>query len=115
MPSRIVKVTQDALPPVIYTGFAPDVLAMLLADKRSESTRRAYDRDIRDFFAMMFRDNQVFNNLLKAIALTALEISALVDNIIDDDDHYNYDADIFELAYTKLVEKLKSDRTYALT
>lgn len=39
MPSRIVKVNNDALPPVIYTGVTPDGLAMLLADKRSESTQ----------------------------------------------------------------------------
>jgi hypothetical protein len=32
----------------------PDVLAMLLSEKRSESTRKAYDRDIKDFFTKMF-------------------------------------------------------------
>ncbi len=69
MPSRIVKVTQDALPPVIYTGFAPDVLAMLLADKRSESTRRAYDRDIRDFFAMMFKVPSNADYVVRFLAL----------------------------------------------
>ena len=28
----------------------PDVLKQLLADKRSENTRRAYERDVNDFF-----------------------------------------------------------------
>lgn len=54
MSGRIVKLTQDALPPVPSNFSAPDVLMLLLEDKRSESTRRAYDQDIRHFFQTMF-------------------------------------------------------------
>jgi integrase/recombinase XerC len=54
MSGRIVKLTQDVLPPVAYDFQAPDVLALLLEDKRSESTRRAYDQDVRHFFQTMF-------------------------------------------------------------
>jgi integrase/recombinase XerC len=31
----------------------PDVLKQLLADKRSENTRRAYERDVNDFLVTM--------------------------------------------------------------
>ena len=31
----------------------PDVLAQLLADKRNPNTKRAYEKDIRDFFTKM--------------------------------------------------------------
>jgi len=31
----------------------PDVLAQLLADKRNPNTRRAYEKDLRDFFLKM--------------------------------------------------------------
>lgn len=37
--------------PAIGADPAREALAMLLADTRSDETRRAYERDLRDFFA----------------------------------------------------------------
>src|SRR5205085_5662997 len=34
--------------------FSPDVMAMLLADKRSENTRRAYRHDLSAFFLAVY-------------------------------------------------------------
>ncbi len=59
-----------------------------------------------------FADNTVFNNLMKAIAITNLHISSLIENLIDSDEDYNYDTDIFELAYSKIVQKFNSDKTW---
>ena len=49
---------------------------------------------------------------MKAIAITNLHISSLIENLIDSDDDYNYDTDIFELAYSKMVQKFNSDKTW---
>lgn len=70
MAGRIVKVSNETLPPVIYWWQAPDVLGMLLAEKRSESTRRAYDRDIKHFFATMFGVDGSAEYVVRFLALS---------------------------------------------
>jgi len=40
----------------------PDVLKQLLADKRSENTRRAYERDVNDFLKTMTGKSSCPNN-----------------------------------------------------
>ena len=70
MPGRILKVSNETLPPVISWWQAPDVLAMLLADKRSESTRRAYDRDIKHFFRTMFGVDNSAEYVVRFLALS---------------------------------------------
>ena len=59
-----------------------------------------------------FADSTVFNNLMKAIAITSLHLGSLVENLIDSDEDYDYGTDIFELAYSKMVQKFNSDKTW---
>ena len=49
---------------------------------------------------------------MKAIAITNLQVSSLIENFIDSDEDYNYDTDIFELAYSRIVQKFNSDKTW---
>ncbi|MGF1979815.1 MAG: tyrosine-type recombinase/integrase [Nostoc sp. CmiSLP01] len=69
MSGRIVKVNNDTLPSVMDWWTQPDVLAMLLTQKRSPSTRRAYDRDIKDFFAKMFGVESTAEWVVRFLAL----------------------------------------------
>ncbi|MBD2680935.1 MULTISPECIES: tyrosine-type recombinase/integrase [Nostoc] len=69
MSGRIVKVNNNTLPSVMDWWTQPDVLAMLLAEKRSQSTRRAYDRDIQDFFAKMFGVESTAEWVVRFLAL----------------------------------------------
>ena len=59
-----------------------------------------------------FANNKVFNDLMKAIAITSLHINSLIEDLIGSDEDYNYDIDIFELAYSKMVQKFNSDQTW---
>jgi integrase/recombinase XerC len=43
----------------------PDVLKQLLADKRSENTRRAYERDVNDFLQTMTGTPALPDNVLE--------------------------------------------------
>jgi integrase/recombinase XerC len=54
MPGKINQVVSDTLPPVVSWWTKPDVLATMLAQKRSASTRQAYEKDMKYFFATMF-------------------------------------------------------------
>lgn len=69
MSGRIVKVNNDTLPSVMDWWTQPDVLAMLLAQKRSQSTRKAYDWDIKDFFAKMFGVESTAEWVIRFLAL----------------------------------------------
>jgi integrase/recombinase XerC len=69
MSGRVVKVNNNTLPSVMDWWKEPDVLAMLLSEKRSESTRRAYDRDINDFFAKMFGVESTAEWVVRFLAL----------------------------------------------
>ncbi|MBD2254543.1 tyrosine-type recombinase/integrase [Nostoc parmelioides] len=69
MSGRIVKVNNNTLPSVLDWWTQPDVLAMLLSEKRSESTRKAYDRDIKDFFAKMFGVESTAEWVVRFLAL----------------------------------------------
>ncbi|MBW4571709.1 MAG: tyrosine-type recombinase/integrase [Tolypothrix carrinoi HA7290-LM1] len=69
MAGRIVKVSNETLPPVVSWGQAPDVLAMLLSEKRSQSTRRAYDRDVKHFFLTMFGVDSTAEYVVRFLAL----------------------------------------------
>jgi integrase/recombinase XerC len=46
-------VEQPTLPTLLSQASQRDLVAELLADKRSPNTRRAYERDLREFFAMV--------------------------------------------------------------
>jgi len=50
VPHAAVLQRRNYPPPVIEPGTATEALRLLLADKRSASTRRAYEGDLRDFF-----------------------------------------------------------------
>ncbi|BAZ08230.1 phage integrase family protein [Calothrix sp. NIES-4071] len=69
MESRIIKVTNEILPPVFYDFPAPDVLTLLLEDKRSEATRKAYDQDIRHFFEIMFKVESNADYIIRFLGL----------------------------------------------
>ncbi|MEG4009806.1 tyrosine-type recombinase/integrase [Microcoleus sp. Pol11C1] len=56
----------------------PDVLAQLLADKRSINTRRAYAGDVRDFFRTMTGQLPTKSNVTEFLRLTEREAVALV-------------------------------------
>jgi integrase/recombinase XerC len=70
MSGRIAKVNHDTLPPVISWWLYPDVLGMLLAEKRSESTREAYDKDIRHFYSTMFGVESSAEYVVRFLALS---------------------------------------------
>jgi integrase/recombinase XerC len=69
MSGRILKVNNNTLPSVMDWWTQPDVLAMLLSEKRSESTRKAYDRDIKDFFTKMFAVESTAEWVVRFLAL----------------------------------------------
>jgi hypothetical protein len=50
MSGRPRKVSYETLPPVVSWWLVPDVLTLLLEDKRSQLTRKAYGRDIKQYF-----------------------------------------------------------------
>lgn len=70
MKGDALKVISVALPPVVSWWLAPDVLAMLLEEKRSLSTRKAYDRDIKHFFRTMFGVESSADYVLRFLALS---------------------------------------------
>lgn len=56
----------------------PDVLKQLLADKRSENTRRAYERDVNDFLKTMTGIAAVPDNVLEFLHLEERQAVAVV-------------------------------------
>ena len=56
----------------------PDVLKQLLADKRSENTRRAYERDVNDFLQTMTRMPAVPDNVLEFLHLEERQAVSVV-------------------------------------
>ncbi|MEG4218682.1 tyrosine-type recombinase/integrase [Microcoleus sp. Pol14C6] len=56
----------------------PDVLKQLLADKRSENTRRAYERDVNDFLITMTGTPAVPDNVLEFLHLEERQAVSVV-------------------------------------
>jgi len=56
----------------------PDVLKQLLADKRSENTRRAYERDVNDFLQTMTGTPAVPDNVLEFLHLEERQAVSVV-------------------------------------
>ena len=56
----------------------PDVLKQLLADKRSENTRRAYERDVNDFLVTMTGTPAVPDNVLEFLHLDERQAVSVV-------------------------------------
>jgi len=56
----------------------PDVLKQLLADKRSENTRRAYERDVNDFLVTMTETAAVPDNVLDFLHLEERQAVSVV-------------------------------------
>jgi integrase/recombinase XerC len=56
----------------------PDVLKQLLADKRSENTRRAYERDVNDFLVTMTGTAALPDNVLEFLHLEERQAVAVV-------------------------------------
>lgn len=56
----------------------PDVLAQLLADKRSENTRRAYEKDANDFFMAMTGKPATPDSVLEFLHLEERQAVAVV-------------------------------------
>jgi integrase/recombinase XerC len=56
----------------------PDVLKQLLADKRSENTRRAYERDVNDFLKTMTGTPALADNVLEFLHLEERQAVAMV-------------------------------------
>ena len=72
-----------------------------------------WNEDTRDYLFQFEKvGDTAFNNVIKAITLTAECVGSLVEDILESSDDYYYNTDIFELAYSKLVEKLKSDKIW---
>lgn len=57
---------------------APDVLTMLLRDKRSENTRKAYRHDVAQFFAAVYHAEPSPELLRRFFALSTHEMTALL-------------------------------------
>jgi integrase/recombinase XerC len=56
----------------------PDVLKQLLADKRSENTRRAYERDVNDFLKTMTGNSACPDNVLEFLHLEERQAVSVV-------------------------------------
>jgi integrase/recombinase XerC len=56
----------------------PDVLKQLLADKRSENTRRAYERDVNDFLKTMTGKSACPDNVLEFLHLEERQAVSVV-------------------------------------
>jgi integrase/recombinase XerC len=56
----------------------PDVLKRLLADKRSENTRRAYERDVNDFLVTMTGMPALPDNVLEFLHLEERQAVSVV-------------------------------------
>jgi integrase/recombinase XerC len=56
----------------------PDVLKQLLADKRSQNTRRAYERDVNDFLKTMMGTPALPDNVLEFLHLEQRQAVAVV-------------------------------------
>ena len=56
----------------------PDVLKQLLAHKRSENTRRAYERDVKDFLKTMTGTPAVPDNVLEFLHLSERQAVSVV-------------------------------------
>lgn len=59
-------------------NWEPDVMAMLLADKRSENTRRAYRHDIACFFREVYEIEPSAERLRQFLALNTAQMTAAV-------------------------------------
>ena len=55
-----------------------DVLAMLLADKRSENTRRAYAHDVQEFFAVVYESAPTPELVRHFLALSTPQMAAVL-------------------------------------
>lgn len=55
-----------------------DIVGLLLADRRSENTRRAYAADLNDFFRFAFRVLPTPEGVRRFLSLTAAEMTALL-------------------------------------
>ncbi len=83
---------------------------------------RKYPREILEVFWNEETSDYIFNNdfgdhivavnLTKAITLTASDIGYIVEDIIEDGEDYDCETDIFELAYSRLIEKMKTDKNW---
>lgn len=57
---------------------SPDVLAQLLAQKRSPNTRRAYQKDLKDFFQQVVNDQPTPDLVLEFLHLEQFQAVQLV-------------------------------------
>ena len=60
-----------------------------------------------------FGDKEISTILTKAITLTAFDVGCIAEEMIDEED-YDWDEEIFELAYCRLVEKFKTDKNWGV-
>src|SRR5262249_23221797 len=58
--------------------YAPDVLAMLLADKRSENTRRAYRYDLNTFFQVAYGSEPTPECMGRFLTLATPQMAAMI-------------------------------------
>ncbi len=83
LPSKRIVALEASLDAKIERYFDPldtdpDVLKQLLADKRSENTRRAYERDVNDFLVTMTGKSAVPDNVLEFLHLEERQAVAVV-------------------------------------
>ncbi|NMF60182.1 tyrosine-type recombinase/integrase [Pseudanabaena yagii] len=63
--------------PYALTGFNPDILTSLLADKRSLNTRRAYEKDLRYFFLAAYGQKPTETVIAQFLQLNRFEAIAI--------------------------------------
>src|SRR5580658_113657 len=64
--------------PILVGEGVLDVMGMLLADKRSEHTRRAYRYDLRDFFAEIFGAEPTVELVGRFLGNSTAQMAALI-------------------------------------
>ncbi len=60
------------------TLVAPDVFAMLIADKRSENTRRAYRQDVHQFFAAVYQAEPIPERVRQFLGLNTPQMAVVL-------------------------------------
>jgi integrase/recombinase XerC len=68
----------DTLLPLVTDPAREDILTLLLADKRSENTKRAYRADIQDFFTAMYGAEPTPTHLAAFLAMGSERVAFLV-------------------------------------
>src|SRR5579871_1449755 len=78
MSQELIHAAQDTPATANHPLHAPDVLAMLLADKRSENTRRAYRHDVRAFFLVTYNCEPNEEIMRQFLGLQTPHMAALI-------------------------------------